>query len=189
MLDQETIEKVSELGESKSGKKEDETAERSDDQIFTTMVETCSFRPVMDQLYLEKYFPDDEKTDKIRNFIDSLKDSYRTMINGEDWLSEETKAAAVQKLDNMVVQAVRPSNTADYSSVTVKSYEEGGTILDAAASAARLTGAHMAERASDPAIDREFWDIYDEEFSTTKFNCFYRPERNSIFIMAGFTKG
>ena len=186
MLDQETIEKVSELGESKSGKKEDETAERSDDQIFTTMVETCSFRPVMDQLYLEKYFPDDEKTDKIRNFIDSLKDSYRTMINEEDWLSEETKAAAIQKLDNMVVQVVRPSNTADYSSVTVKSYEEGGTILDAAASAARLTGAHMAERASDPAIDRVFWDIYDEEFSTTKVNCFYRPERNSIFMMAGF---
>jgi predicted metalloendopeptidase len=108
------------------------------------------------------------------------------MIYEEDWLSEETKAAAIDKLDNMVVQVVRPSNTADYSDVVVKSYDEGGTILDAAASAARLVGAHMAERASDPDIDREFWDIYDKEFSTTTINCFYRPERNSIYIMAGF---
>ena len=185
-LDRETIERISEIGASKTGKKEDETSERTDVQDFCTMVEECSFRPAMDELYLEKYFPDDARIDKIRNFIDRLKESYRTMIREEDWLSEETKAAAVEKLDHMVVQVIRPSNTADYSPVTVKSYEEGGTILDAAASAARLIGAHTAAKASEPALDREYWDIYDKNSSTTTVNCFYRPERNSIYIMAGF---
>ena len=187
MLDSETIETTRKIGESKSGKKDEEEKERSDDQEFCSMVQECSFQPAMDQLYLDKYFPDDEKIGKIRDFIDNLKASYRTMIYEEDWLSEETKDGAVKKLDNMVVQVIRPSNTADYSTVTVKSYDEGGTLLDAAASANRLAGEHMAQRASDPRIDREFWDIYDKEFSTTTVNCFYRPERNSIFIMAGFT--
>ena len=186
MLDQETIETTREIGASKTEKNDGKAAVRNDDQDFSTMVEECSFKPAMDELYLEKFFPDDTRTGEIRAMIDRLKESYKTMINEEDWLSEETKAAAIDKLDNMVVQVVRPSNTADYSDVVVKSYDEGGTILDAAASAARLVGAHMAERASDPDIDREFWDIYDKEFSTTTINCFYRPERNSIYIMAGF---
>ena len=186
MLDRETIEKTREIGASKTEKHDGEIVERTDDQEFSAMIADCSFKPAMDQLYLEKYFPDDTRTDKIRDFIDRLKESYRIMIYEEDWLSEETKAAAVEKLDHMVIQVVRPSNTADYSTVTVKSYDEGGTILDAAASASRLLCAHMAERASDPNIDREFWDIYDKGFSTTTVNCFYNRERNSIFIMAGF---
>lgn len=186
MLDQETIEKTRDIGASKTEKDDGKNPERTDDQELITMIEDCSFRPAMDELYLEKYFPDDTRTDKIRNLIDSLKESYKTMIYEEDWLSEETKAAAVDKLNNMVIQVVRPSNTADYSEVIVKSYDEGGTILDAAASAARLVSGHMAERASDPYIDRGFWDIYDKGFSTTTVNCFYRPELNSIYIMAGF---
>lgn len=185
-LDRETIEKTREIGASKTEKNDGKTREYSDDQEFTTMVQECSFKPAMDELYLEKYFPDDTRTDKMLGFIDSLKESYRTMIAEEEWLSDETKAAAVAKLDNMAVQVVKPSNTADYSTVTVKGYDEGGTILDAAASASRLICAHTAERASDPAIDRGYWDIYDTEFSTTTVNCFYRPDRNSIYIMAGF---
>ena len=186
MLDQETIEATREIGASKTEKNDGKPAVKNDDQDFSTMVEACSFKPAMDELYLEKYFPDDTRTDEIRALIDRLKESYKTMIYEEDWLSEETKAAAVDKLDNMVIQVVRPSNKADYSDAVVKSYDEGGTILDAAAGAARVVNAHMAERAANPDIDREFWDIYDKEFSTTTINCFYRPERNSIYIMAGF---
>ena len=185
MLDQETIAKAFELGKNKSENDSDEYEGRTDDEEFQMMVKDCSFRPAMDTLYLEKYFPDDAKIEKIRNFIEGLKDSYRTMIREEEWLSDEAKTTAVEKLDNMSVHVVRPSNTADYSTVTVKSYAEGGTLLDAAASAAGMLCAHTAQRASDPVIDRDFWDIYDN-LSTTEVNCMYNPQRNGFYIMAGW---
>ena len=186
MLDRETIDKVFEIGKSKTEDDSGEKEEKTDDQVFYTMVEDCSFKPAMDQLYLEKYFPDDARISEIRDFIEGLKESYRTMINEEEWLGDETKVAAIEKLNNMAVHVVRPSNTADYSTVTVKSYAEGGNILDAAADAARLICTHLAQRASDPVMDRDFWDIYDRGLSTTEVNCMYSPQSNSFYIMSGW---
>ena len=157
-LDRETIEKVTEFGASKT-EKDPKIVFPTDDEEFFVMLQKCSFMPAMDTVYLEKYFSDDTKIDKIKRFTDELKKSYSTMVYEEEWLSEETKAATVDKLENMAVQVVRPSNTADYSMATVKEYKEGGTILDAAASAARIVNDHMAERAANPDIDRKFWDI------------------------------
>ena len=186
MLDHDTIANVFEIGKSRSEKDSEEYEDKSDDQEFYTMVKDCSFMPAMDEVYLEKYYSDESKIDEIRNFIDGLKKSYSTMIYEEDWLSDEAKATAVKKLDNMIVHVVKPSNKADYSAVTVKSYDEGGNILDAAASAARLLNEHTALKASSPDIDREYWDIYEKGISTTEVNCMYSPQNNSFYIMAGW---
>ena len=186
MLDHDTIAGAFEIGKSKSEKDTGEYKGRSDDLEFSAMVKDCSFLPAMDSVYLEKYFPDDTKTERIRDFIEGLKKTYSTMICEEDWLSDESKAEAVKKLENMVVHVVRPTNQADYSAADIKGYDEGGTLLDAAASASRLLCAHMAEKASNPDIDREFWDIYDKSFSTTEVNCMYKREYNCFYIMAGW---
>ncbi len=183
-LDHETIVKTFEIGSVNSG--DTQFKDKTDNEEFYTMVQQYLFMPAIDELYLEKYFPDNTRTDKIRDLIEGLKDSYTTMIYEEEWLSDETKAAAVEKLNNMVVQVVKPSNIADYSAVTVKSYDEGGTILDAAASAARFLNVHKAEIAANPELDRGFWDIYEKELSTTTINAFYRPDHNSFYIMAGW---
>ncbi|WP_026527575.1 M13-type metalloendopeptidase [Butyrivibrio sp. VCD2006] len=45
---------------------------------------------------------------------------------------------------------------------------------------------HRAQQAADPDIDREFWDIYDQGFSTSTVNCFYQPDHNSFYILAGW---
>ena len=186
LLDHETIVNALEAGKSRSEKDSGEFKEKTDELEFYTKLQECSFMPAMDTLYLEKYFPDDTKTDKIRAFIDNLKKSYRTMIYEEEWLSDEAKANAVEKLDKMAVQVVRPSNTADYSDVYIKGYDEGGTLLDAAAGAARKLEAHTADIASDPDMDREFWDIYDKGLSTTEANCRYIRQSNSFIISAGW---
>ena len=109
------------------------------------------------------------------------------MIGEEEWLSEETKAAAIEKLDNMAVKVVRPDNTADYSDADVKSYEEGGTLVDAVAQAKLVMNAHIAEKSGDPKWDRNFWDIYNTGvFATTEANCVYYPNQNAIYITAGW---
>jgi predicted metalloendopeptidase len=185
MLDYEATVKTAEFGLSKT-EKDPKIPLDDDNKEFANKLVLCSFMPAMDTLYLEKYFPDDTETDKIREFIEGLKKAYGTMVYEADWISDETKAAVVEKLDNMIVQVVRPTNTADYSSVVVKSYEEAGNILDAAASASRLSEAHRAAMASNPNIDKGFWDIFDRQFSTTTVNSLYYPDRNCFYILAGW---
>ncbi len=164
-----------------------ESSDFDDEDIFLEMLSMTGFSPAMSTLYLEKYFPDDERIDEIKTLADSLIVSYKKMIGEEEWLSEETKAAAIEKLDNMAVKVVRPDNTADYSDADVKSYEEGGTLVDAVAQAKLVMNAHIAEKSGDPKWDRNFWDIYNTGvFATTEVNCVYYPNQNAIYITAGW---
>ncbi len=158
----------------------------SDDYLFKSLIAQGGYLPLMDTLYLDKYFPDDGKTDMYEKLVKDLKQSFRVMISEEEWLSGETREAAMEKLENMVFHVIRPGNTADYSSVDIKSYEEGGNLLDAIAEGKRNITAHLAKVASDENVDRNFWDIYDSTSSTTTVNCFYKPASNCTYILAGW---
>ena len=52
------------------------------------------------------------------------------MLQGEEWLSEETKAKAIEKLDNIVIQAGYPEELRNYDSVDVNglNYWEFGKL-------------------------------------------------------------
>ena len=163
-----------------------ESALPSDDYLFKSLITQGGYLPLMDTLYLEKYFQDNEKMDIYEKLVEDLKQSYRVMISEEEWISGDTREAAMDKLENMAFHVIKPSNTADYSSVNIKSYEEGGNLLDAIAEGKRNTTAHLAKVASDEDVDRNFWDIYDSASSTTTVNCFYMPSSNSIYILAGW---
>lgn len=175
-LDREAFEKI--LGSS----------DFNDEDVFIEMLPMTGFSPAMSTLYLEKYFSDDKKIDEIKTLTDNLIAAYKKMIGEEDWLSEETKAAAIVKLDNMAVKIVRPDNTADYSDADIKPYTEGGTLVDAVAQAKLVVNAHTAKKSGEPKWDRNFWDIYNTGiYATTDVNCVYYPNQNAIYITAGWT--
>ena len=183
LLDRKSLEKMLEINLSKT-EKNAKVIFPDDNEIFGSYLDQAYLQPAMDELYLEKYFPGDEKTSQIEELIRDLTKSYRQMIGEEDWMSGETRAAAIEKLENMAVHVVKPDNKADYSKADMKGYKEGGTLLDAAAEGRRVMDAHMAEKSADPAIDRYFWDIYDQP--TTTVNCFYASDANAFYILAGF---
>ena len=186
LLDRETLEKVMELNLSKTDK-DARLIEPDDNLLFMWTLNRSRFRPAMDSLYLEKYYPDDNKISELEDSIGELIDSYRIMINEEEWLGEETKRAVIRKLDNMAVHVVRPDNEADYSKADIKGYSDGGNLLDAAAAGYRIMESHYAELSKNPLYDRFFWDIYDIEGSTTEVNCYYMADANAFYILAGWT--
>ncbi len=183
LMDRESMEKVYEI-EKIGDDITPNAAFPNDDAIFASELGDIGIRPAMDGLYLEKYFPGDEKIARIEEIIDGIIDSYHQLLGEEDWLSEETRDAAVEKLDSMAIHAVRPDNTADYSKAGIKGYDEGGNLIDAAAEAHKVVYAHTAEVSANPSIDRYYWDVF--ELSTTTINCFYRPQANAFYILAGF---
>lgn len=54
----------------------------------------------VDQLYVERHFSAEAKAD-VERMIQSFIDNYKERVAGLDWMSEETKQKAIEKLDNM----------------------------------------------------------------------------------------
>lgn len=161
----------------------------SDGQIsvlFRNDMKICGFLPLLDTLYLEKYYKDSEKTDQVKEFTDALIKAYIQIFDEEDWMSDDTKTAAKDKLQNMALHLIKPDNVADYSSAEIKSYEDGGNLVEAAAEGRRIMEAHRADISKNPSWDRFKWDIYDADKTTTEINCVYYTSENGIYIMAGY---
>jgi predicted metalloendopeptidase len=154
--------------------------------LFRNDMKICGYLPLLDTLYLEKYFKDSEKTDQVEEFTDALIKVYSQILDEEDWMSDDTKTAAKEKLQNMALHLIKPDNVADYSSAEIKSYNEGGNLVDAAAEGMRILEAHRADISKNLNFDRFKWDIYDESKTTTEINCVYYTGENGIYIMAGY---
>ena len=185
LFDRESYEKMVSLYTTSEGNHEG----LSDGQrsvLFRNDMTICGFLPLLDTLYLEKYFKDSEKTDQVKEFTDALIKAYLQILDEENWMSDDTKNAAKEKLQNMALHLIKPDNVADYSLAEIKSYEEGGNLVEAAAEGRRILEAHRAAISKSPDWDRFKWDIYDADKTTTEVNCVYYTNENGIYIMAGF---
>ncbi len=128
----------------------------------------------LDRMYLERYDVSALK-EKVTEICRQLIDAYRIMLRDEDWLSEETKNRAVEKLDAMTIRAVYPDQWIDYGGLDLK----GRVYYDCAAELEKferkLDASHTGGTA-DPGI----WTN-----SILLSNAKYIPESNSIMICLG----
>ncbi len=185
LLDRESYEKMVALNIQSAGNNE-EFSDGLSSVLFRNDMKICGFLPLLDTLYLEKYFKDSEKTDQVKEFADAIIKAYSQILDEEDWMSDDTKTAAKEKLQNMALHLIKPDNVADYSSAEIKSYEEGGNLVEAAAEGRRVLEAHSVAISMNPDWDRFKWDIYDAGKTTTEVNCVYYTNENGIYIMAGY---
>ena len=185
LLDRESYEKMVRLYMN-GGANYEGISDGQNSVLFRNDIKICGYLPLLDTLYLEKYHSDNEKTAQINEFTNALIEAYAQILGEEEWMSEETRTAAEGKLQNMAVHLIRPDNIADYSAADIKSYEEGGNLVDAAAEGRRVLETHMAVKSADPNWDRFKWDIYDVSRTTTEVNCVYYSNENGIYIMAGY---
>ena len=80
------------------------------------------------RLYTEKYLNQDDK-DRISAMVDDIMAYYHEILEGADFLSEETRANAVEKLETIHKFILYPDDWSKYSceELSFKSKEEGGT--------------------------------------------------------------
>lgn len=157
------------------------------DKYLFVFIQSCFLSGAMDQAYLDAYYDENIEKD-IRKMCDDLVAVYKDIIAKKEWLSEENKQRIYDKLDNMVFDVMKPSNTADYGDMKLVTKEEGGSLLDAYAVINEARLKHFGEYARMD-YDRTFWDIYDPEISTTQTNAFYIKWKNIVVIQAGILVG
>ncbi|MGH3873927.1 MAG: M13 family metallopeptidase [Pseudonocardiaceae bacterium] len=128
---------------------------------------------LLGQRYVQSYFPPEAKrrTDAL---VGKLIDAYRSSIDGLDWMSEQTKVEARDKLGKLSVKIGYPSKWKDYSKLRVTRDDLVGNLLRSS----RLEHQRDVDRLGKP-VDRSEW------FTTPQtVNAFYNPTLNEIVFPA-----
>lgn len=126
------------------------------------------------KMYVEKYFPESSKQ-KMVDLVANLQKALGEHIDSLDWMSDETKAKAHEKLDNFTVKIGYPDKWKDYSSLEIdpsKSYYENLRNASAWYTADNLS------KLGKP-VDRTEWGMTPQTV-----NAYYNPTTNEICFPA-----
>jgi len=146
---------------------------QSDEKTAFNIVRGALYTP-MDRAYLERYDATKQK-EQITSICRQVVASYRTMLEGEDWLSEETRARAIEKLDTLRINAVYPDKWLDYSRLNLK----GLSYIDCRKEISRFNREENCSH-TNGTVDRDIW-----KFDILETNAYYNPTENSINIILG----
>ncbi len=150
----------------------------ADEEIAARKVQENLLEP-LEREYLEQYGSEKMKSD-ITGICEDIISYYRVMLESEDWLSDETKALAVNKLDNITIHSVYPEKWLDYSSLEISetSYYEAEEKI-------ALFKHELDVSNVNQAVDKELWT----DMNILECNAYYNPSDNSINIILGILSG
>lgn len=137
-------------------------------------------------MYCDTFFTQQDK-DAIQAIIEEVIATYKEMLMAEDFISEQTKAAAVRKLDAIRIRNLYPDDWNVYTDpgLTFRSPAEGGTLWEAIEAISNSNLRRLQEKVKQP-VNHELWN---DGMTPTTVNCFYNPSDNSINILAAFCRG
>ncbi len=126
------------------------------------------------QLYVGKYFPPDAKK-KADELVSNLMAVYKDRITHLDWMSDETKKKAVEKLGTIVRKIGYPDKWKDYAGLQITRESFFKNILNATA----WNYNYMISKVGKP-VDRTEWGM-----TPPTVNAYYNPSMNEIVFPAG----
>ena len=174
MLDSDFMEAYDDLTELVNGY--DPQTDITSDAFNTTATVMSSF---LGRIYYENNMTP-EKEEAVRNIAQSIIDVYKSRISQQDWLSEETKAEAVKKLDNMDIIIGMKEGAADpLDEIDIKGIAEGGTYIDNVYAIFRENDKLTA------ALSQGDMDFDEIDFSPYLVNASYYPMSNTFVLPAG----
>lgn len=134
----------------------------------------ASLNVPMQMAYVQRYGTAEMK-EGIAALCREIAAEYRKMLQEEDWISEETKAEAIRKLDTLTINSLYPDKWDDYSSLDFT----GMNLYEANVAISNCTLDIVRSRLNEK-IDRDIWDM-----DVTEVNAYYNPTDNSINIILG----
>ncbi|SET48567.1 putative endopeptidase [Lacrimispora sphenoides] len=130
------------------------------------------------RLYVEKRFSKEDKT-AIEEMVRHILENYKKQILGLDWMGEETKSAAIKKLDNMTLKIGYPDKWPnDYAKATITPVEKGGSLINNVISLTKAQNAVNREKVRKP-VDKTEWGMTPQTV-----NAYYNPTGNEIVFPA-----
>lgn len=127
------------------------------------------------KMYVEKYFPEKDKR-KMLEIVHNIQKGLSEHVAALDWMSEQTKAKAQEKLSSFIIKIGYPDKWKDYSSLDIdpaKSYYEN--LREASLWFSRDNLSKLGK-----PVDKEEWGMTPQTV-----NAYYNPSTNEICFPAG----
>lgn len=145
------------------------------------MIFVHSHLPVpVSRIYVSRYVPSEYKREITEIINDTVK-YYREMLASEEWLSESTKAQAIEKLNAMRLNVAYPDKWVDFSGLEI---DPSKGLIEAVKAMRRYSKQKYFYERLNTRVDHDLW-IDD----VVVVNSYYRPSENSINIIAGILGG
>ncbi|EJX00329.1 peptidase family M13 [gut metagenome] len=128
---------------------------------------------IVGQMYVEKYFPAAAK-ERMVTLVKNLQVSLGERIKGLEWMSDETKAKALEKLAAFHVKIGYPDTWKDYSNLDIKKDSYWANIVRAN----QWGYEEMIAKAGQP-VDKNEWLMTPQTV-----NAYYNPTTNEICFPA-----
>ncbi|TNF81128.1 MAG: M13 family peptidase [Gammaproteobacteria bacterium] len=126
------------------------------------------------EVYVARYFPAESKA-MMQELVENMRDALSERVDELDWMGDETKARAQEKLEAFLPKIGYPNEWRDYSDVEI----DRGDLMGNVRSLRDYYQAVAVRRLSEPT-DRNEW------FSPPQtVNAFYNAQYNTITFPAG----
>ncbi|GHA76535.1 M13 family metallopeptidase [Pontibacter akesuensis] len=126
------------------------------------------------QLYVEKTFSPEAKQKAI-TMVNNLQEAFKEHVRDLEWMSDETKQRALQKLDAFAVKIGYPDKWEDYKGLDISRDSYAANVMRASQFAFRDNIGKIGK-----PVDREEWFM-----SPPTVNAYYNPSMNEIVFPAG----
>ena len=125
------------------------------------------------QMYVEKYFPASSK-EKMLEMVDNLRTALGERIDALEWMSDETKAKAQEKLGTFIVKIGYPDKWKDYTALEIRNDSYWANICRA-----NIFAHNDMMKDEGKPVDRTQWGM-----SPQTVNAYYNPTTNEICFPA-----
>ena len=126
------------------------------------------------EMYVKKYFPAEAK-ERMINLVKNLQVALGERIMAQDWMSDSTKVAAIEKLNTFYVKVGYPDKWKDYSSLVIAD----DSYLANVRRISEWEMRDMVARNYNKPVDRDEWFITPQTV-----NAYYNPTTNEICFPA-----
>ncbi len=128
---------------------------------------------VLGKLFVAEYFPEKTKQ-RYNDLVEAIRVEYAERIKELDWMSEPTKAKALDKLSKMSKKVGYPDKWKDYSALVIGTNSYCENMMNAS----RWQFNDMVSKYGKP-VDRTEWDMTPQTY-----NAYYNPSNNEIVLPA-----
>jgi putative endopeptidase len=128
---------------------------------------------VVGKVYVKRHFPPEAK-ERMLTLVGNLINAYEKSIKELDWMSDETKAQALDKLSKFTPKIGYPDEWRDYSALDIESDDYYGNLERAAMAEYK----RLMDRHNGP-VDRTEWGMTPQTV-----NAYYNPTLNEIVFPA-----
>lgn len=125
------------------------------------------------QMYVAKYFPASSK-EKMLTLVGNLQKALAERIAGLEWMSDETKAKAQEKLSAFIVKIGYPDKWRDYSGLEIKDDSYWANVCRSNI----FDMDYWLQQAGKP-VDKSLWGMTPQTV-----NAYYNPTTNEICFPA-----